>query len=577
MKKLTTMLAAVALGATVASAAPVANPGVRTDLRITGVKPEYKSYFQKKALNAVQSAEGAEVITRAYVDKGDQIWEAKFQMEPDKLNEMFTFVGENGEPYQPSFDDLPYYVVDYTITRTKKGALAPDTYIIMYLEWPSMYIYDQVFSYDGELDADGGIPIAQRDYEPVSFEELFNNDKRCRRFQEDEGVGVAGTPKRDGKWDYYGMLPNEMLGVKCMYNGQPCFTMLNEQRQSSLEMKLLDPEELYMEFENNIYVDFNGNSRTVKADYAGTGEIEGLIPILKECEEFGDLHLFNTGLVSSDILQDENPYPGDFGEFTQFYYMIGNKHLVFEMDELNGNKVFDREKVHLRIAADANDQELREYGITIDGYAYGDAKFAKDQKLNPEEQSFSLIGYEEIGEGSDRMAYCVPKEDSLIPIGISDGNGVTEPWSEEYGTLFTYRQFPERLKQGSTIGWGWNEGFVLDVQNWFLATYKAYSQGNLVYHYNPLDMTETRELSLVGGRGNYVDSVKAIQSEDAKISAANGVITVVPAENGRVAVYGLDGVCLKNVKANAGETVSIEANKGIYVVTVNGASRKVAL
>lgn len=574
MKKLATMLAVLAVGTAAMSAGTAVNPGIRTDLRITGVNPEY---ILNKATLAPDALKGETIATRSYIDTGGTEWEARFQLDQQKLNEMLTFSDENGNPYQPSFSDLPYYLVNYTLTGTKKGEEAPSTMINLMLEWPSQYIYEQVWNYDGELDEDGWIPEDQRNYEPVPFETLWNNPDRCRTFRESEGVGV-GNPS-GGKWSYYGILPNEVLGNVSYYMGGYYFTMLDEanSRYSELLMEQFDPEEFYMVFKNRILIDFNGSARQVRPDYNGTGELEGFVAKKYDLNEFGDLHLFNTGLVSSELYGDANPFPLDFGELSQFYYIIGDKHIIYGINETA--KEFNENDI-TKMMDDTSLPEganLRDYAVEIYGYAYADPKFSKDTSLNPEELTFSLIPIEEVTDGNERYALCAPEENGLIPLGIGDSNGENEPWSLDFGTYLNYRNMTELLGYPSNIGWGWNEGFVMNVQNRYIATFRTTSKGKLYYHYDPKDMKVYRELELVGGRGDFQDKVEAITVETAKINAANGVITVVPAENGAVAVYGLDGVCIKNVKANAGEAVNVEAAKGIYVVVVNGASRKVAL
>ena len=90
-------------------------------------------------------------------------------------------------------------------------------------------------------------------------------------------------------------------------------------------------------------------------------------------------------------------------------------------------------------------------------------------------------------------------------------------------------------------------------------------------------MKATEELESVGDYtvGTGVESV--VGEEGAKVVAANGVISVVAANDVNVAVYSIDGsvVALGNVKA--GETYEVAANNGLYIVKVGKTSCKVML
>lgn len=571
MKKLSTMLAILAFGSATMVAAPVTGTGVRSDLKVTGATPEFYQMHQALLRGEVS---GDEILdTRSFTDVSGNTYELKIQMRQETMNNLLTFSDKDGNPYNPSFDDLPYYCVDYTLTRTKKGDESYSTMVIMHLAWPSNYIYDQVFTYTGEVDADGLIPVGMRDYAPASIDELANNTARCRVFQESDGVGTGDLV--DGKWSYYSILPNELLQNPSLYDDQLAYTELSADVASQLEFTMFDPEEDWTEVTNRIYLKLidTQTSRRLQCSYKGDAAIEGFAPKTQDLPEFGDLHLFNTGLQSSELFGDNNEYPGDFGALTAFYYVIGDQYLGWEIapeaTSFNKNNISN---TGLDLPAG---EALRDHANYLSGYLYANAAYANDINLDPTEESFQMLEPKQV-EVSDDVWYAdlVPSEGAIIPYSVGDMNGNMESWSENYGTRVIVGNFYEICGAESTLGWGYDRGFCMDFVNNYLKLIHAESTGKLYYHYDPKDMKLYRELSLVGTK-EYT-AVENIAADNASVVAANGVLTVTPAENAVVAVYTLDGVCVKSANVAAGNSVSVEG-KGLYVVTVNGAAKKVVL
>ncbi|MBD5176923.1 MAG: hypothetical protein HDT05_05875 [Bacteroidales bacterium] len=596
MKKFTTMLGVLALcgGSAIAATGMTVDPGVRNDLKVTGVTPAFtQKMVEGKALGDVLS-------TRNYVDQSGMIWEETFQMYQETLAEMLTFNDDNGNPFKPSFDQLPYYCVQYTLSGTPQGATTPENLVIFNLVWPSEYMYEQVWSYTGELDIIDGkaqIPVALREYQPASFEDLCNNTSRCQLFREADGVGV-GDPV-NGKYSYYTMLPNEMLGIFMrVKTNQLATTIINPTTASQLSFTEFDPETFYMDNRTNVYYTLI-NSETgqiinpnqilrLSVFYKGEVELQGIVPTLTECPEFGDMHLFNGGVISSDQLGDNNPFPADFGEMTQMAFAIGDKNMTPDLNPtatvFNPSTFFESTPAQ-RADFYMNNSNLpkgeeRDHSNVFLGYLYTDAKYGKDINLalNPEDfKLFQQVKAEQIDLGENEwFAVAAPEVGGLIPYGIGTSQGTMEPWSYTYGAYLEYRGLGQTGANTPVyMGWGFTDGFILHFENEFLNTIEAKSTGKLYYHYDPKDVQKYKEFELVGTADK--DAVETVEAENAQIVAANGAITVVPAADAEVAVFGLDGVCLKNVKATAGETVNVEAQKGVYVVVVNGASKKVAL
>lgn len=566
------MFAALVMGTAAMVAAPVVNTGVSTDVNVIGFKPEYR-FMQNSMPNGELAGDVVDSYTRSYNQNGN-IWQVRIQLRQQPMCELLTFADKDGNPVTYTFDQIPYYCAVYTITRQKPDEEVYSTLITFNLAWPSKYIWQQVWNYDGILDEDGSIPVEYRDYSPVTVSELANNPDCCRIFKEATGLG-AGDPEGE-KWSYFSMLPNQQLGDPCLFDNQMGYTFLDETVASTVDFSMFDSEEDWLKVNNRLFVRLaeTSTSRRIQCNYDGSSIIEGFTETREDVPAFGDLHLFNTGLMSSAAMGDNNPFPGDFDAMTAFFYMIGDKNLLLSVDPTATK--FDPTKLVNGGLQLPEGENLTDHANYLKGYLFADAKYANDQNLNPEELGFSLQDYEEIREGEDIWyAYIVPEVGGMVPYGVGDMNQNMEPWSETYGFRALIHNMNEFAAIPSTLGWGYNKGFVCDLRNDFMKTFHIESDGKLFYHYDPKDMKLYRELALVGSK--EYNSVESVAAENATVVAADGVITVVPAEDANVAVYTLDGICLLNVNANAGQTVAVEAQKGLYVVTVNGASKKVAL
>ncbi|MDE6811724.1 MAG: hypothetical protein K2J15_05175 [Muribaculaceae bacterium] len=584
MKKITTMIAAVSLGIATMVAAPV-ETGVRTDLRVTGATDAFRKWQNNIAVGSLTGTKSVE--TRSWVS-GKNTYEVRFQLSDMPLCEMMSFDDGNGNVVNPTFDVLPYYCLQMTIYRTKEGAEIPNTLINFILAWPSEYIYSQVFDYVGELDEDNKIPVDLRNYDIVPMDELFNNPDRCRKFQESLGVGTGGDPS-DGKWEYYTIVPNSVIGNPAMVDGQDAMTVIDEQKQiySYVECMQFSPDDNWTQFYSYVYWSADGSTNGLRnlrigsktAPYDGTTDVQGFYSQVVEMPEFGDLHIFNTGApISSESLGDNNPFPAEFPEVSALFFTVGDKYIKWDFDpDETGDIPFDRDKFTFQpIEYLPAGESLRDHANFVDGYLFADPKYSKDTSLDLEPADFVVQPVTEVEIDNDAWyAVSAPMVNSMIPYSVGDMNNNMEAWSSEYGAALTYRNLPETCWDPSFIGWGYKEGLVINFENRFHTNYIAYSTGKIYYHYNPKNMRDYRELSPFGER----DEVETVAADAAgvKVNAANGVISVTVSNDAEVAVYGLDGVCLKAVKAVAGENVNVEAAKGVYVVKAGEKAVKVAL
>lgn len=93
----------------------------------------------------------------------------------------------------------------------------------------------------------------------------------------------------------------------------------------------------------------------------------------------------------------------------------------------------------------------------------------------------------------------------------------------------------------------------------------------VIYHYDPTDYLKTTELT------NGVNSIFNDGANNFNVEATNGMINVTVDNAAMVNIYTTNGMIVKSVKANAGQTVSLDAANGIYLVKVGEKTVKVAL
>ena len=84
----------------------------------------------------------------------------------------------------------------------------------------------------------------------------------------------------------------------------------------------------------------------------------------------------------------------------------------------------------------------------------------------------------------------------------------------------------------------------------------------VIYHYDPTDYLKTKELT------NGVNSIFNDGANNFNVTVDNAAM---------VNIYTTNGMIVKSVKANAGQTVSLDAANGIYLVKVGEKTVKVAL
>lgn len=581
MKKFTAFLAAIAIGSAAVSAATI-NPDVLTNAKYE-LTPKAQEFLQKSAQRARMGTllDGEQMMTRSWVDSRAGIYyDFSILLTNDKISDLVSF--EGGVHYP--FDMIPYYGANFILQGRKinpKNNEVEDivTYITWLACWPTYYVYDQVFTYTGTLE-DGRIPIADRDYEPVSMSQLANDPTFTQRFQEVDVIGsnvIQGTKK----WQFFTLLENAMSAAdaSCVINSEACLTSITKTGDeanptyisSTFDFNGFDSENSELDSKMTVYYKklSSGSNGVLRLAYVGGARIEGFEPITTTLPEFGTIHLFNAGEWSSDAFGDTNPFTGAWGPFTALYLATGDTNLIWKIDETAMEFTPD---IIQNAGLDVPNAELDMHANSITGYLFADPKYARDTNLNPTGEFFNCRFPIEFQEGDREISYIlVPVKNCFVPYGYN-----YDSWSKEYGLLATVNNFPEMPITGSQLAWGTTEGFRASMKNAFKKTVEINSTGDVVYHYDPTDMSKVRTFSSIG-EVEYASGVKGVMVGTAIITAGNGQINVKPGVAAPVAVYTLDGLCVINTNAAEGETVSVPAAKGIYVVTVDGKATKIAL
>lgn len=568
MKKIVTLLMCLGIAVSAAFAAPV-KTGLINNLKYQ-VTPEGQQRLRAAYVKAKQEYDnGADNgYTRSMVE-GNRIWTVSVLLSEEKICDMVTVTDpDTGQSTKLPFDQMPYYAAIYSITSREQGNPNLQMYIFYTMCWPSQYIYQQTFTYDGPRQ-DGMIPESERDYSPVPMSELANNKDFTNNFKETNTINsnvISGTTK----FEYWTMLENALdaNGGVGICEGKEAQTVVNGDQGSTLVFNSYDKATNDLNVQGRYLWRFypdGASVRTTRLTYNGEARVEGFEHIDQTLPEFGDLHLFNAGLGGSELFGDLNPFTGPWGPYTQLYAAIGDTHVIWDFDETA--KEFDREVI--KVAAIDVDDELLvdQYANLFVGYLYADAKYA-DTSLNPD-GIFTMV--DPLIDMGNETVEIVPGKNSFVPYGFNDYN-----WSYDYGSYFMVHNDSDLPAFGSKLGWGTTEGFKMVINNHYDKTVNAMSAGNVIYHYDPMDVQKTRVYPLVGTL-EWGSGVETVMADNATITAQNGVITVVAKEACNVAIYALDGTCLKNVKAQAGATVNAEVEKGIYVVKGGETSKKVAL
>lgn len=576
MKKIYTLLAMSCLMATASvSAAPKLGDLDATMMTTPAQRQQLRTMRANAHYDAIHQTNQELYYTRDWVNpRNGDTWTMQFNKEQQPLCEMIYFKDKDGNDFQYTFDELPFYCVTYELYVTDKTSGQIKSDITLQLCWPSYYVWNQVFEWEGDLE-DGEIPIEQRDYRCVTPDDLMNSEKWCRKFQESNGIGGEGTA--DGmNWEYFTCLPNQMLGMPCYVDGEMGYTVVTDARTSSIEFQGYKEDGNIVSFKQVIYcLTESQKSIIVRGDPVGSARLEGFTLRVDDLPEFGDVHLFNVGLGSSDIYADADLFPVEWGPLSQFYLVAADKYIDLYIPE--DMRTLDPSALQTvmsdRLPAD---EDFAFHANVVKGYIYADPKYSTDTTLDPKEETYNIIlPHLEYDEAFDtNFVYMKPEANTFFAYGI--GTDAMEGWSQEFGIQYRTHNFVNFFDNYAKMGFGTEDGYQFNCIDYYGNMVNAYAPGKCIYHYDPKNVQNVREFDLKS-KMEY-DSVDVVAADNnATVNALNGVITVSVAEDSNVAIYTLAGATVKSASVKAGNELNVAADKGVYVVVVNGAATKVAL
>ncbi|MDE5902396.1 MAG: hypothetical protein K2O78_03855 [Muribaculaceae bacterium] len=565
MKKIFTLMAGVAVCAIGYAAAPKMPEPVKVK---STASAEMLQDLRVEDTTAFYDVATKGDYTRTWTDAQGRVWDLQLNMYDESVGEFFGLVSaDTDEPM--TFDDLPYYPARYMLRRLSADQTSVVDGVIFYLIWPTYFIYDQIFTYDGEVDANGEIPADKRNYAVVPPSELLNNTRGCRTFTERPAYYVGGV-LNDGytAWSTFGMINNEWLGITALYNGAEATTVADGGTASTLVFSSYDLEDNSMSVRNRIFLKTaSGATQTIANNFAGTAGVEGFEPRYVT-NTFGDIHVFNTGLLNSKVLGDNNPFTSEeFDSVTAFYIAACDP--VYEWVVNPSATSFNTNVVGLYLSQEGVTPTDTQANLMI-GYAFGDPSYANDTSLDPKEIMFKL------NEGE--MAYAEELDQwytKIYPqVNTFVTGGLAASWSEEFGMEVDNQASVLVLDGPQEFGWGTKDGFSASLRSQWSRYVTTTSTGNIIYHYDPTNVQLTRTFSSVGTLdASGVENVVA-EGVQAQVVARDGMISVNAGEKAPIAIFTLDGKLVKAVEA---ENVAVEAAKGVYVVRVGEKATKVVL
>lgn len=550
MKKIFTLIAATCIGALGLMARPLPMEQLRTltpEMSPEGMK-SITSDFANIHMGLIPEGE-AETMTRTWTDSRGNKWGLVMVMNEQTLADVLLFPDDKGNPIHLPFEEVPFYYVEAYFTYTPANAQMATRSLDLVLAWPSMYFFQPEDTPDDEID-----------WSAIGLSDFCNSDM-VRLFEQ---TGYLMNYSENNKFVSWAIIP----GPSATYDNQE----YDVEDGSSVQFYSFSSEDLWIEADLNAnLVAQSGAKAVMSCKYRGAANrVLGFEPTSTKLDNFSQVVVYNAGLISDEMLGDDTPFSEPFGEMTALYVLAGGEGFV--PGQAQGGGAFARNKVGFAETNPEDDQFN-----CIQGFMFADPKYAKDTTIDPKECRFNVVvaewEYDELLE-EDYLAVA-PEIDAFLQ------GGYTYTWSVDYGTEVAkqgYYYFPSKE---SNIAWGTTDGFVANMVDDYKASYFVKSTcTEIVYYYDPTDITKYRTFPAVGSLESFVNpdevAVKGVKADgfNSKVIARNGKINVVAGEKAPIAVYTLDGKLVKAAKATE---LSVEAPKGMYIVRVGNQAKKVVL
>ncbi|MDE6679879.1 MAG: hypothetical protein K2J92_00835, partial [Muribaculaceae bacterium] len=479
-----------------------------------------------------------------------------------------------GEKRPATEEDLPMKVARYYLLRGSKATGEFDSQMLSWISWPT----------HRWLEDDGDMEVLTVN-EFISYPE--NSGTFCY-FGQNVGVtNILGGTDNNGEL-VWGIWSNELINSdgsysdmsKSIYQGVSVnFSEPTAYSQTQFTLKEYDADDDdYLESNNQFYLD---NNSSIVADYAGEANVTGFVKY-NRVFDMNELHLFYAGEVGTEILgydADNYWYPygypnvDSWGPLQKFYIVGVDKALKVCLTD--GQYITDDPVAYNSAnigvtSATGSEVSNRDFHLFRGALYSADNASSETPAGKWELESGDIIQIQVPGIGNISVLSINPVAGSMVPYGYSsDGY----PWSPEDGLQVVWKAQSYSLAT-ATAEFGTKSGASLSAEDLTGSTYTAVWDGKVIYHYDPSNMQLTREIESVGSLDS---AVKAVLNSGNSVVAANGTISVVVENAEQVSVYTAAGARVASSAVAAGETFTLNADKGVYIVKIGKQSQKVVL
>lgn len=454
------------------------------------------------------------------------------------------------------FEDWPFYFVMMELVSDSDDVM---WYI---LQWPCEYTFSDIW---GDEDPE----VINTEIVPFSTLCNANPQERVKSFYDTLPSGRLSWFAFDEEDNFmgYAMYPINHLFTNTMsMGGKDVIGLSGTGSEVSFQSfdKNTTETEIYL---NLIYSYFTesggqkvptGSPMTLTMNpFKSDISLSGFETMYYTWNDMTNIHIFNGGQADEDFLYDEMGYQEvNEAPLTRFYLSAYEKNF----DLAWGSETdFTFDSNNIAIA------RLNDSGASI-LWMYGAMYSAADLEEVPAD-NWNMVEFEQ--EYNEMISAWItitcPAEQTLIPSGynfppcIGWSNGYATP---NDGLTGIRNNMFKAFDTPSVIQFGTTEGFVVDAAD-SMGDHHMYSTKNdIVYHYDPSDVTKTKNISPVGT--NVPESgVNTMMTDKVKfpVLVVNG--SIIAPEGAEV--YSINGARVNPSAVNA----------GVYVVRYNNSAVKV--
>ncbi len=505
MKKIFTVLASAAVVFGI-SAAPKAQGN--QDFQAHGLLPEAESMIQKR-IDASASVDmhvtpEAKPFQKIWYDqKAQAAWRLTLEL-MGHVGDLYGW-GADGNGPKPTVEEVPYFGVMASFEKEYDDPSLPLERTYWVLWWPSVYEYQELVDnwYTGLGEVDPNL-------EPVPFDVLCNLHENpeyleltyCSNFKEvsDKEMPWPGflTEERDGKEyivdptpEYWGMqffrgyIGNNQMSSSGLVNGMGTPTTFNFQSW--------DPIDQWLEVDVRMFT--NGVRRS-EFTYNGKSRVQGWTTSDIALPAYGDVHIFNAGVNSSELAGDTDYYGVTWGPLQQ-YFMFGVGEYIEFVDTL-WEGAFDMSKVRVidnpdKVAADGVDP------YTIQNYFFGMLFSPVD--ADPTEGTWNMVEPVKI---KNDIYLVTPVANSIVPYAVGE-DAIPD------GFVSVYEGETDFCTGGSLVKTGTTKGLQIIADNGYDVYYGFYDK-DIVFHYDNKNMALTKTIPAIGSQTPADTAVNEIEA-----------------------------------------------------------------